>query len=155
VNIRALDRVFEAFRNYVLGRCLHGIGFYLTYSCLSRRWRFCLRLRVGLVLDVNLERSAKHDYEECCGSGSSRICIILPDRIRMWITTVLLPFRIRIGIQKEIQIQFGIKTMPIHNTDSENKILNNLLGAYYSWSNVDAMLPYRQSWTREKSWHKI
>jgi|694.fasta_scaffold136245_1 hypothetical protein len=73
----------------------------------------------------------------------------------MWITTVLLPFRIRIGIQKEIQIQFGIKTMPIHNTDSENKILNNLLGAYYSWSNVDAMLPYRQSWTREKSWHKI
>jgi hypothetical protein len=40
---------------------------------------FLLTTESRLSLDVNLERSAKHDYEECCGSGSSRICIILPD----------------------------------------------------------------------------
>jgi hypothetical protein len=47
-------------------------------------------------------------------------------------------FQIRIGIQKEIQIRIGIKTIP------RTKIFIKLFGAYYSGVNGNEMLPYKQ-----------
>jgi hypothetical protein len=38
-------------------------------------------------------------------------------RIHMRIGIILMPIRIRIGIDMEIRIRISIKTMPIHNTD--------------------------------------